>query len=318
MPFSVTITIIPDTGTPGPYNLYSNTDSYTTAFATSVSATGNVITSSSVPDGTTNIKIKSTGASCNYEIIKSISGLPTLPPTTPPTLPPTLPPTTPPTSPPTATPTVTGPTPTPTPVVTTLSNVTSGNTLNQACAGGGNITLYFSGASIQIGESLYTNSSLTNPVPAGYYYYPDYNTIYNVINGSTGVVVSTPACPTATPLSTFLGYDSSTGTLTGPLAVSLVDDDLGSTVCTNPEYVFGDGTGGTVPWNFTVYGTTIMNATAIVLLSSGFRSELTLNAYFYVRQRISGVFYWRKFQLNGSPGDTAVTASPVGSVSGTC
>jgi hypothetical protein len=94
----------------------------------------------------------------------------------------------------------------------------------------------------------------------------------------------------------------------GPLAITLVDDP--TTACSNPEYVIGDGTSNTVTWNFTVYGSNITNATAIVLLSSGFRSELTLNAIFYVRQRISGTFYYRRFQLNGSPGDTNVTATP--------
>ena len=208
------------------------------------------------------------------------------------------------------------PTPTPTIAVTTLSNVSSGSTLSEVCEGGvGGITLFFTGASIQIGESLYrtnTGGVLSNPVPAGYYYYPDYNTVYNVTNGSTGAVASTPACPTPTPVSTFLGYDFTTSTVIGgPLAISLVDD-AGVSVCTSPEYVIGDGTSSTVAWNFTVWGSDIRDATGMVLLSSGFRSELVLNSIIYVRQRISGTFYWRKFQLNGSPGDTNVTASPIG------
>jgi len=208
-------------------------------------------------------------------------------------------------------------TPTSTPVVTTLSGVLSGTTLSQVCAGGATTpTLYFAGASIQIGESLYLNSNLTGPVPAGYYYYPSYNTVYNVTNGSTGAVASTPVCPTATPTSTFLGWDFSTSTVIGgPLAITLVDDPV--TACSNPEYVIGDGTSNTVTWNFTVYGTNITNATAIVLLSSGFRSELVLNSIFYVRQRISGTFHYRRFQLQGSPGDTNVSATPT-DISFTC
>ncbi len=206
---------------------------------------------------------------------------------------------------------------TPTPVVTTLSGVLSGTTLGEVCAGGATTpTLYFAGASIQIGESLYLNSNLTGPVPAGYYYYPSYNTVYNVTNGSTGAVASTPVCPTATPTSTFLGWDFSTSAVIGgPLAITLVDDPV--TACTNPEYVIGDGTSNTVTWNFTVYGTNITNATAIVLLSSGFRSELTLNDIFYVRQRISGTFHYRRFELQGSPEDTNVSALPT-DVSFTC
>ena len=208
-------------------------------------------------------------------------------------------------------------TPTPTPIITTLNNVVSGTTLSEVCAGGATTpNLYFAGASIQIGESLYLNSNLTGPVPAGYYYYPDYNTVYNVTNGSTGAVASTPVCPTPTPTSTFLGWNLGTQTVVnGPLAITFVDDPL--TACSNPEYVIGDGTSSTVTWNFTVYGSNITDATAIVLLSSGFRSELTLNAIFYVKQKISGTFYYRKFQLNGSPGDTNVTATPT-DVSFTC
>ena len=153
------------------------------------------------------------------------------------------------------------------------------------------------------------NSNLTGPVPAGYYYYPDYNTIYNVTNGSTGAVASTPDCPPPTPTSAFLGWDTGTSTVIGgPLAITLVDDPL--TACSNPEYVIGNGTSNTVTWNFTVYGSNITDATEIVLLSSGFRSELTNSAIFYVKQRISGTFYYRRFQLNGSPGNTSVTATP--------
>jgi hypothetical protein len=202
------------------------------------------------------------------------------------------------------------PSPTPTPIITTLNNVVSGTTLSEVCAGGATTpNLYFAGASIQTGESLYLNSNLTGPVPAGYYYYPDYNTVYNVTNGSTGAVASTPICPTATPISTFLGWNFGTQLVeNGPLAITLVDDP--TYACSNPEYVIGDGTSNTVTWNFTVYGSNITDATAIVLLSSGFRSELTFNAIFYVKQRISGIFYYRRFQLNGSPGDTNVTATP--------
>ena len=238
------------------------------------------------------------------------TNVPTNLPTNVPTNLPTNVPTAEPTNVPTATPTSLPPTPTPTLVYTTLNNVVSGTTLSEVCDGGATTpTLYFAGASIQIGESLYLNSNLTGPVPAGYYYYPDYNTVYNVTNGSTGAVASTPICPTATPTSTFLGWNFGTQLVeNGPLAITLVDDP--TTACSNPEYVIGNGTSNTVTWNFTVYGSNITDATAIVSLSSGFRAELTLNAIFYVRQRISGTFYYRRFQLNGSPGDTNVTASP--------
>jgi hypothetical protein len=373
MPIPITITLNSIVGTPGPFSLYSCIESTCsgslTPFVTGVSLS-NLQTGSFIPDISgstpTHVKIKSTGAGCDYEISKPIVGLPTNTPTPTPTNTATPSPT------PTPTPNCVtsvqfevvsggqvryvdccgnteyanvgaGPevingciqngslfstsasitdisygstscscviTPTPTPINTTLNNVVSGTTLSEVCAGGATTpTLYFAGASIQIGESLYLNSNLTGPVPAGYYYYPDYNTVYNVTNGSTGAVASTPICPTATPISTFLGWNFGTQLVeNGPLAITLVDDP--TTACSNPEYVIGDGTSNTVTWNFTVYGSNITNATAIVLLSSGFRSELTLNAIFYVRQRISGTFYYRRFQLNGSPGDTNVTATP--------
>jgi hypothetical protein len=111
MPIPITITLNSIVGTPGPFDLYSCTGSTCsgTPFVTGVTATGNVITSSDVPNGTTSIKIKSTGAGCDYEITKSIVGLPTNTPT--------------------PTPTPTSPTNTPTP--TTTSTVTPTPTSTQ-------------------------------------------------------------------------------------------------------------------------------------------------------------------------------------------
>lgn len=52
----------------GPFNLYSNTDSYTTAFQTSVAKSLLVAgyTSTVVPAGTTTIRVTSTGTCTNY------------------------------------------------------------------------------------------------------------------------------------------------------------------------------------------------------------------------------------------------------------
>jgi hypothetical protein len=87
MPIPITITLNSIVGTPGPFDLYSCTGSTcsVTPFVTGVTATGNVITSSDVPNGTTIVKIKSTGAGCDYEISKPIVGLPTNTPTPTPT-----------------------------------------------------------------------------------------------------------------------------------------------------------------------------------------------------------------------------------------
>jgi hypothetical protein len=113
MPFSVTITLNTIEGTPGPFNLYSCTGATcsVTPFETGVSLVslqGGYLTSL-VPNGTTDVKIKSTGVGCTYEIIKPITGIPTHTPT------PT------PTSTPTPTPTYT-PTPSPTPITGAYTN----------------------------------------------------------------------------------------------------------------------------------------------------------------------------------------------------
>jgi hypothetical protein len=80
MPIPITITLNSIVGTPGPFSLYSNKDEYVDAFETGVSLVSLQAGygTSNVPDGTTIVKIKSTGGSCTYEIVKSIVGLPTI------------------------------------------------------------------------------------------------------------------------------------------------------------------------------------------------------------------------------------------------
>jgi hypothetical protein len=87
MPIPVTITLNSIVGTPGPFSLYSNTDGYADAFETGVSLSSlqGGYGTSNVPNGTTIVKIKSTGGGCTYEIVKSIVGLPTNTPTPTPT-----------------------------------------------------------------------------------------------------------------------------------------------------------------------------------------------------------------------------------------
>jgi hypothetical protein len=116
MPIPVTITLNSIVGTPGPFSLYSNTDGYTIPFETGVLLTSlqSGYGTPNVPNGTTNVKIKSTGGGCDYEITKLIVGIPTNTPTPTPT--PTGP-----TNTPTSTPT---PTPTSTPTPTTTSTIT--------------------------------------------------------------------------------------------------------------------------------------------------------------------------------------------------
>ena len=116
MSVPVTITLNTIVGSPGPFSLYSCTGSTcsVTPFETNVTLLD--LTSgygtSLAPAGTTHIKIKSTGAGCNYETSPiSITGIPTPTPTPTATSTPTVTPT------PTATPVFT---PTPTPTATSI------------------------------------------------------------------------------------------------------------------------------------------------------------------------------------------------------
>ena len=114
MSVPVTITLNSIVGSPGPFNLYSCTGLTCsgTPFVTGVTLISltNGYGTSLVPDGTTHIKIKSTGIGCDYETTPiSIIGIPTPTPT--PTSTSIIP---------TPTPTSTSIIPTPTPTSTTV------------------------------------------------------------------------------------------------------------------------------------------------------------------------------------------------------
>jgi len=69
MAFSAIITLTGTVGVDvGPFNLYSNTDTYTTPFETSISRTDliNGYTSTNVPTSTATVRVKSTGSCINY------------------------------------------------------------------------------------------------------------------------------------------------------------------------------------------------------------------------------------------------------------
>ena len=135
MAFSVTIKLTTAGADTGPtFNLYSNVDSYTTAFETGVSKTNltstNGYTSTLVPDNTTTIKVKSVNGSCpTAEVSLLISGIvtPTATPTATPTS--TAGVTSTPTS--TSTPTINA-TPTTTPTTTPTSTSTTTSTSTEA------------------------------------------------------------------------------------------------------------------------------------------------------------------------------------------
>ena len=68
MPFSATISLTSAATNTGPFNLYSDTDSFVTPFASAVSK-ASLLTgylSSNVPNGTVTCRVKSTGTCTNY------------------------------------------------------------------------------------------------------------------------------------------------------------------------------------------------------------------------------------------------------------
>lgn len=72
---TVLITLTTAGNNTGPFNLYSDTNGYTTAFATNISRTDliNGYTSSVVPNGTVEVLVKSTGT-CNRDLYLSVLG----------------------------------------------------------------------------------------------------------------------------------------------------------------------------------------------------------------------------------------------------
>ena len=74
---TVLITLTTAGNNTGPFNLYSNTDGYTNAFATNVSRTAlvNGYESTVVPEGTTEVLVQSTGT-CNRDLYLTVLGAP--------------------------------------------------------------------------------------------------------------------------------------------------------------------------------------------------------------------------------------------------
>jgi len=68
MPFSATISLTSAATDTGPFNLYSDTDSFVTAFESAVSKASLLtgVLSSNVPNGTITCRVKSTGTCTNY------------------------------------------------------------------------------------------------------------------------------------------------------------------------------------------------------------------------------------------------------------
>ena len=163
----VTITLTTAGGNTGPFDLYSDSDNYTTPFVTGVikSNITTGYTSNVVPNNATTIRCKSNNGLCTNSVDLPISGLPS------------------PTSTPTPTPTFTG-------TSGTLTFYYAGSTEAAVCSSSIALRGYTSTGQIVNGEVIYTNSSLTTPV-TGYSYISDnfVTTVYH-INSSTGLIGS--------------------------------------------------------------------------------------------------------------------------------
>ena len=214
---------------------------------------------------------------------------------------------------------------TPTPDQTSInpmvaySGSTGADIFRTLCNSGGTmVTIYYSGVSIQLGEILYTNSSATTPVYGsngnpGYYYVPQFNTIY-VVDGSTpGVVTSTAYCPSPTPV-----YILKTN-----LYVSQADAE---TVCCS--YDSGWYPAGT-RFSANLYGGTgITECTGMVedtvgdiynvpaLYVGNWWNDLSTNQQFWVKQKIGGDFYVRRFVRDGD--NNSATAQEPGELCPIC
>lgn len=277
MPFSVLITLTTTGGNTGPnFDLYSDSDSYANPFETDVLKT-DLVTGYTATDVPNGTTIIRCKSKGTCTNYVDLS-INGLPNTTP-----------------TPTPTLT---PTPTPIYTTIY-FSSGTSMNNACTGVTTQAYFYQGSLVN-GTVLYTDNTLINVAPGTnsaprYYYYSDTNTLYR-INDSEGHLYNdgTIVCPTPTPV-------------LNTIVVSLDLTD-GATAC--------NGGGQYYPINVDCYGSNISNATALLNLPNAVLADFSTNQVFYVSQRVSGVFVWRTFQMNGAP-SPSTTASPLNS-SQTC
>lgn len=219
-----------------------------------------------------------------------------------------------PTSSPTPTPTFT-PTPTltftPTPTLTlnpsglnTMTGVKSGATLNSVCpyGSGTDVTIYFSGVSIQLGEKLYANNNLPNPTPVvnGYYYYPLYNTIY-IVTGGLGAVTNTTDCPTPTPIEfTINGVWTSDALGSSPAQIDI--DAQINVACAGTSAINGGSS-----FTMTSWGDNICSSLRVYDVPSIMLSEVTSNGIIFLRQTLNNYdglggnkLWYRKFQRVGN------------------
>lgn len=148
----------------GPFDLYSNVDGYTSAFETGVSKAALMAGYSSalVPNGTTIVRVKSTGVCTNYIDITLVT---------------------------TTTTTSTSTTTTTTTTVPFTSwEARYSNSIGAVCATPSVIVYTASGASFTTGDTVYTDSGLTTPL-LGFDYISELvsGTVY-AINSGTGII----------------------------------------------------------------------------------------------------------------------------------
>jgi hypothetical protein len=170
----------------------------------------------------------------------------------------------------------------------------SGTSLNAACTGTTEVTMYYRGNLSSLGTILYTDPSCNIPAENNTYY-NDFNDgkIFKVQltqdYNEDGNISSHPTCPIIVTTGSTL------------CAVDLTTDNTGYQVCCEPNYPSK---------TITFSGSNIYDASLIINIPQSLLSDFVANQVFYVKGGANGHSYWRKFQLNGSV-SPSVTATPL-------
>ena len=173
--------------------------------------------------------------------------------------------------------------------------LSSGHTKANACTGTTQLYYYESNFGTN-GTKIYTEPTLSDVAPGSpgyivYYYSYDYNTIY-YINDSEGRKYNNPTdvCPTPTPL-------------TGTVINAIISTVSGQDACDGGDPDLSQF------YTLTIYGSNIVNASSIVSLPAEVLAYFSDNQQFWVKARSSGIFYWKKFILNGNVSPTQTSSS---------
>lgn len=223
---NVLITLTTAGADTGPFNLYSNTDSYVTAFQSGIAKSLLVAgyTSTVVPAGTNTVRVKSTGTCTNYvDLYVSGSGTTTTTTTAP-----------------------VGPTTTTTTTNSLYATVqlkVSGDSINPCNTTSPFITYYMTpGDTVftitgETGHTLYTNAALTQEATLNIYT-DGTNGFQLVEGGSYNPWVQLGPCPTTTTTTTTNGGTTTTTTTSSGTTTTTTTAPAGTTTTTTTSLVY--------------------------------------------------------------------------------